>query len=333
MSILKTNYTKRFYEIVRELVKYTYYKDGVFLIRSFLQLYSLLISSQRGEVHKIIVECHEFVIFLRYTMVNNFKMKVTIMTLLDVQHVQKVYQTRFGATEVTALKDISFSVEEGEYVAVMGESGSGKTTLLNILATLDRPTEGKVLLNGEDIQKISDKVLTEFRRDHLGFVFQDFNLLETLSVYDNMVLPLVLARRPIEEMEKKVKPIAEMLGIEDLLKKYPYELSGGQQQRVAIGRAMITDPSLLLADEPTGALDSKSASNTLDLFDKINENGQTILMVTHSTVAAGRAKRVLFIKDGLIYNQLYRGDRTDQQMFELISETLTVMANRGEAHV
>ena len=166
------------------------------------------------------------------------------MTLLDVQHVQKVYQTRFGATEVTALKDINFSVEEGEYVAVMGESGSGKTTLLNILATLDRPTEGKVLLNGEDIQKISDKVLTEFRRDHLGFVFQDFNLLETLSVYDNMVLPLVLARRPIEEMEKKVKPIAEMLGIEDLLKKYPYELSGGQQQRVAIGRAMITDPSL-----------------------------------------------------------------------------------------
>ena len=333
MSISKTNYTKCFHEIVRDFVKYTYYEDGVFLIRSFLQLGTLLFSSRRGEVHKIIVECHEFVIFLRYTMVNNFKMKVTIMTLLDVQHIQKVYQTRFGATEVTALKDISFSGEEGEYVAVMGESGSGKTTLLNILATLDRPTEGKVLLNGEDIQKISDKVLTEFRRDHLGFVFQDFNLLETLSVYDNMVLPLVLARRRIEEMEKKVKPIAEMLGIEDLLKKYPYELSGGQQQRVAIGRAMITDPSLLLADEPTGALDSKSASNTLDLFDKINENGQTILMVTHSTVAASRAKRVLFIKDGLIYNQLYRGDRTDQQMFELISETLTVMANRGEAHV
>ena len=255
------------------------------------------------------------------------------MTLLDVQHVQKVYQTRFGAAEVTALKDINFSVEEGEYVAVMGESGSGKTTLLNILATLDRPTGGTVLLNGEDIQKISDKVLTEFRRDHLGFVFQDFNLLETLSVYDNMVLPLVLARRPIDEMEKKVQPIAEMLGIEDLLKKYPYELSGGQQQRVAIGRAMITDPSLLLADEPTGALDSKSASNTLDLFDKINQNGQTILMVTHSTVAASRAKRVLFIKDGLIYNQLYREGRTDQQMFELISETLTAMANRGEEHV
>ena len=277
--------------------------------------------------------CHEFTFYFGYTVFNKLKQRVKTMTLLDVQHVQKVYQTRFGAAEVTALRDINFSIEEGEYVAVMGESGSGKTTLLNILATLDRPTGGSVLLNGEDIQKISSKVLTEFRRDHLGFVFQDFNLLETLSVYDNIVLPLVLARRPIAEMEQKVKPIAEMLGLSDLLKKYPYELSGGQQQRVAIGRAMITDPSLLLADEPTGALDSKSASNTLDLFDKINENGQTILMVTHSTVAASRAKRVLFIKDGLIYNQLYRGERSDQQMFELISETLTVMANRGEAHV
>ena len=255
------------------------------------------------------------------------------MTLLDVQHLQKKYQTRFGAAEVTALKDISFSVEEGEYVAVMGESGSGKTTLLNILATLDRPTAGSVFLNGENIQNISAKVLTEFRRDHLGFVFQDFDLLETLSVYDNMVLPLVHACRPISEMKQKVEPIAQMLGIKDLLKKYPYELSGGQQQRVAIGRAMITDPSLLLADEPTGALDSKSASNTLDLFDKINQNGQTILMVTHSTVAASRAKRVLFIKDGLIYNQLYCEGRSDQQMFELISETLTAMANRGEIHV
>ena len=277
--------------------------------------------------------CHEFTFYFGYTVFNKLKQRVKTMTLLDVQHVQKVYQTRFGAAEVTALKDINFSIEEGEYVAVMGESGSGKTTLLNILATLDRPTGGSVLLNGEDIQKISSKVLTEFRRDHLGFVFQDFNLLETLSVYDNIVLPLVLARRPLAEMEQKVQPIAEMLEISDLLKKYPYELSGGQQQRVAIGRAMITDPSLLLADEPTGALDSKSASNTLDLFDKINENGQTILMVTHSTVAASRAKRVLFIKDGLIYNQLYRGERSDQQMFELISETLTVMANRGEAHV
>ena len=255
------------------------------------------------------------------------------MTLLDVKQVQKIYHTRFGAMQVEALKDITFSVEKGEYVAIMGESGSGKTTLLNILATLDRPTKGQVLLNQLDIQNIPDKTLAAFRRDHLGFVFQDFNLLETLSVYDNMVLPLVLARRPISEMKQKVEPIAQMLGIKDLLKKYPYELSGGQQQRVAIGRAMITDPSLLLADEPTGALDSKSASNTLDLFDKINQNGQTILMVTHSTVAASRAKRVLFIKDGLIYNQLYREGRSDQQMFELISETLTAMANRGEIHV
>ena len=251
---------------------------------------------------------------------------------VELKNVCKRFPLPTGG-ELEACKNINITLEKGQSLGIVGESGSGKTTLLNILATLDRPTDGTVLLNGEDIQKISDKVLTEFRRDHLGFVFQDFNLLETLSVYDNMVLPLVLARRPIDEMEKKVQPIAEMLGIEDLLKKYPYELSGGQQQRVAIGRAMITDPSLLLADEPTGALDSKSASNTLDLFDKINQNGQTILMVTHSTVAASRAKRVLFIKDGLIYNQLYREGRTDQQMFELISETLTAMANRGEEHV
>ena len=181
------------------------------------------------------------------------------MTLLDVKQVQKIYHTRFGAMQVEALKDITFSVEKGEYVAIMGESGSGKTTLLNILATLDRPTKGQVLLNQLDIQNIPDKTLAAFRRDHLGFVFQDFNLLETLSVKDNMLLPLVLAKKTVQEMEKKVKPVATMLGIEKLLEKYPYELSGGQQQRVAIGRAMMADPSILLADEPTGALDSKSS--------------------------------------------------------------------------
>ena len=253
--------------------------------------------------------------------------------LLEVNNVRKVYTTRLSTQSTEALKNVNFAVDNGEYVAIMGESGSGKTTLLNIIATFDKATSGNVNLNNLDLSKLKDKDLANFRRDNLGFVFQDFNLLETLSVYDNMVLPLVLARRPISEMKQKVEPIAQMLGIKDLLKKYPYELSGGQQQRVAIGRAMITDPSLLLADEPTGALDSKSASNTLDLFDKINENGQTILMVTHSTVAASRAKRVLFIKDGLIYNQLYREGRSDQQMFELISETLTAMANRGEIHV
>ena len=225
------------------------------------------------------------------------------MTLLDVKQVQKIYHTRFGAMQVEALKDITFSVEKGEYVAIMGESGSGKTTL------------------------------AAFRRDHLGFVFQDFNLLETLSVKDNMLLPLVLAKKTVQEMEKKVKPVAALLGIEKLLEKYPYELSGGQQQRVAIGRAMMADPSILLADEPTGALDSKSSSNILDVFDTLNENGQTILMVTHSTLAASRAKRVLFIKDGILYHQLFKGERTDEEMFEAISDTLTVMANRGESHV
>ena len=242
--------------------------------------------------------------------------------MLELRNISK----RFGDKQI--LSDFNLTIHEGNILAIVGPSGGGKTTLLRMLAGLETIDSGEVFYNGEPL------ALDELtKRQLLGFVFQDFNLLETLSVYDNIVLPLVLARRPIAEMEQKVKPIAEMLGISDLLKKYPYELSGGQQQRVAIGRAMITDPSLLLADEPTGALDSKSASNTLDLFDKINENGQTILMVTHSTVAASRAKRVLFIKDGLIYNQLYRGERSDQQMFELISETLTVMANRGEAHV
>ena len=224
------------------------------------------------------------------------------MTLLDVQHVQKVYQTRFGAAEVTALKDINFSVEEGEYVAVMGESGSGKTTLLNILATLDRPTDGTVLLNGEDIQKISDKVLTEFRRDHLGFVFQDFNLLETLSVYDNMVLPLVLARRPIDEMEKKVQPIAEMLGIEDLLKKYPYELSGGQQQRVGIARAYANSPKILLMDEPFGAVDSITRYQLQEDLKQIHRQTDcTIVFITHDMHEAFKlGTHILVMHEGKI---------------------------------
>ncbi|MCQ9209692.1 ABC transporter ATP-binding protein [Granulicatella seriolae] len=252
------------------------------------------------------------------------------MTLLDVLHVQKIYQTRFGGTKVTALSDIHFTVEAGEYVAIMGESGSGKTTLLNILATLDRPSQGIVKLNGVEIQSIPEKALSAFRRDHLGFVFQDFNLLDTLSVKDNILLPLVLAQTPYKEMQERLRTLASLLGISRLLENFPYELSGGQQQRVAIGRALITEPTLLLADEPTGSLDSKSSSKILDLFDAINERGQTVLMVTHSITAASRAKRVLFIKDGVLYNQVFRGERTYQEMFELISETLTVMAGRGE---
>ncbi len=252
------------------------------------------------------------------------------MTLLDVQHVQKTYHTRFGGQAVQALKDIHFSIEAGEYVAIMGESGSGKTTLLNILALLDQPTKGLVYLNGQDTTTIKQADVAAFRRNELGFVFQDFNLLDTLSVKDNMILPLVLSNQPAKQMDSQVKPVANLLGIGDLLDKFPYELSGGQQQRVAIGRAIITQPSLLLADEPTGALDSKSSAMILDQFEAINRQGQTILMVTHSTTAASKAKRVLFIRDGILYHQLFRGDKTDTAFFQQISDTLTAMASRGE---
>ncbi|WP_454927575.1 ABC transporter ATP-binding protein [Abiotrophia defectiva] len=252
------------------------------------------------------------------------------MTLLDVQHVQKTYHTRFGGQAVQALKDIHFSIEAGEYVAIMGESGSGKTTLLNILALLNQPTKGLVYLNGQDTTTIKQADVAAFRRNELGFVFQDFNLLDTLSVKDNMILPLVLSNQPAKQMDSRVKPVANLLGIGDLLDKFPYELSGGQQQRVAIGRAIITQPSLLLADEPTGALDSKSSAMILDQFEAINRQGQTILMVTHSTTAASKAKRVLFIRDGILYHQLFRGDKTDTAFFQQISDTLTAMASRGE---
>ena len=252
------------------------------------------------------------------------------MTLLDVQQVQKTYHTRFGGQAVQALKDIHFSIEAGEYVAIMGESGSGKTTLLNILALLDQPSKGLVYLNGQDTTTIKQADVAAFRRNELGFVFQDFNLLDTLSVKDNMILPLVLSNQPAKQMDSRVKPVANLLGIGDLLDKFPYELSGGQQQRVAIGRAIITQPSLLLADEPTGALDSKSSAMILDQFEAINRQGQTILMVTHSTTAASKAKRVLFIRDGILYHQLFRGDKTDTAFFQQISDTLTAMASRGE---
>ena len=252
------------------------------------------------------------------------------MTLLDVQHVQKTYHTRFGGQAVQALKDIHFSIEAGEYVAIMGESGSGKTTLLNILALLDQPTKGLVYLNGQDTTTIKQADVAAFRRNELGFVFQDFTLLDTLSVKDNMILPLVLSNQPAKQMDSRVKPVANLLGIGDILDKFPYELSGGQQQRVAIGRAIITQPSLLLADEPTGALDSKSSAMILDQFEAINRQGQTILMVTHSTTAASKAKRVLFIRDGILYHQLFRGDKTDTAFFQQISDTLTAMASRGE---
>jgi putative ABC transport system ATP-binding protein len=251
------------------------------------------------------------------------------MPLLEVSNLKKIYSSRFGGSQVQALSDVTFSVEHGEYVAIMGESGSGKTTLLNILASLDKPTSGEVLLKGQNIVAIKEREISAFRRDNLGFVFQDFNLLDTFSIKDNIFLPLVLSRKNHEEMEKRLSPIAAKLGIQDILPKFPYEVSGGQKQRAAVARALITQPQLVLADEPTGALDSKATDHLLRLFSQINEEGQTILMVTHSTKAASHAKRVLFIKDGVVYHQLYRGSLSNEEMFEKISNTLTVIATGG----
>ena len=231
-----------------------------------------------------------------------------------------------------ALSDVNFSVEQGEYVAIMGESGSGKTTLLNILAALDTPTLGEVLLNGENMKQIPGGQMAVYRRENLGFVFQDFNLLDTFSIKDNIFLPLVLARKNIEEMKQRLSPLAELLGIRDILEKFPYEVSGGQKQRAAVVRALITEPKLLLADEPTGALDSRATDGLLGIFEEVNRKGQTILMVTHSIKAASHAKRVLFIKDGIVYHQIYRGRETPQKMFEKISDTLTVLQRGGAAH-
>ncbi|MFR8855151.1 MAG: ABC transporter ATP-binding protein, partial [Oscillospiraceae bacterium] len=237
--------------------------------------------------------------------------------------------TRFGGNKVEALKNVTFSVEEGEYVAIMGESGSGKTTLLNILAALDKPTGGTVLLDGKDITRIKESAIAAFRRDNLGFVFQDFNLLDTFSLEDNIYLPLVLAQKTYQEMARRLKPVAVELGITDILRKYPYEVSGGQKQRAAVARALITNPKLILADEPTGALDSKSTDELLRLFSQVNRGGQTILMVTHSVKAASHASRVLFIKDGEVFHQIYRGQCSDQELYQKISDTLTMVATGG----
>ncbi|MBM6677390.1 ABC transporter ATP-binding protein [Faecalicoccus pleomorphus] len=254
------------------------------------------------------------------------------MSLLEVRNVKKIYTTRFSSNKVQALSDVNFNVEKGEYVAIMGESGSGKTTLLNILAALDRPTNGIVRLNGKDITKIKDKQISSFRREHLGFVFQDFNLLNNFSNKDNILLPLVLAKMKYNDMIHLLIPVARELGIEELLDKYPYEISGGQKQRVAVARAIITNPELILADEPTGALDSKSTEELLNVFTSLNENHQTILMVTHSTKAAAHAKRVLFIKDGQVFHQIYRGEKTMDEMYQCISDTLTLLATGGVHH-
>lgn len=254
------------------------------------------------------------------------------MAILEVNNLKKVYTTRLGGNQVEALKNLSFSVEEGEYVAIMGESGSGKTTLLNILAALDKPTGGQVILNGKNIVDIREKEISAFRRENLGFVFQDFNLLDNFSLKDNIVLPLVLSGVDYKEMERRITPIAAQLGILDILGKYPYEVFGGQKQRAAVARALIIKPELVLADEPTGALDSKATEDLLTLFNKINERGQTILMVTHSTKAASHARRVLFIKDGEVFHQIYRGNLTSEELYAKISDTLTMLTTGGEKH-
>ena len=254
------------------------------------------------------------------------------MALLEVSNVKKIYSTRFGGNKVQALSNVTFSVEEGEFVAIMGESGSGKTTLLNILASLDCPTSGEVLLEGKNIVHLTEKEISAFRRQNLGFVFQDFNLLDTFSLRDNIYLPLVLAGEEYREMEQKIRPIAQALKITQLLDKFPYEVSGGQKQRAAVARALITSPKLVLADEPTGALDSKAASALLSMFSEINKEGQTILMVTHSAQAASHASRVLFIKDGEVFHQIYKGSRTNQEMYQMISDTLTILTTGGDLH-
>ena len=252
------------------------------------------------------------------------------MALLEAQSLRKVYTTRFGGNQVQALTNVSFSVEQGEYVAIMGESGSGKTTLLNILAALDKPTGGQVLLGGKSLSGVKEKELAAFRRSNLGYVFQDFNLLDTFSIRDNIFLPLVLGGKAYGEMNQRLQPIAERLNIREILDKFPYEVSGGQKQRAAVARALITKPQLLLADEPTGALDSRATDSLLRIFNEINEDGQTILMVTHSTKAASHAGRVLFIKDGEVFHQIYRGNSTNEQLYQKISDTLTLLATGGE---
>ncbi len=251
------------------------------------------------------------------------------MELLQVQNLKKVYSTRLGGQKVNALNDVSFDIAKGESIAIMGASGSGKTTLLNIIASLDKPTSGEVYLEGKGLSVIKDRELSAFRRTNLGFVFQDFNLLDNFSVKDNILLPLVLSGESVEAMEERLLPLVKRLGIEKLLEKFPYEISGGEKQRTAMARAVITNPKLILADEPTGALDSKASTLVLSLFEELNKNGQTILMVTHSAMAASYAGRVLFIKDGELFSQVYKGTDSKKEFFDKIVSNLSVLSEGG----
>lgn len=250
------------------------------------------------------------------------------MPILELKNIKRIYKTKNITTE--ALRDINLEVNQAEFISIMGESGAGKTTLLNIIASLDRPTSGNIYLNGEDLTKLRDSELASFRRKKLGFVFQDFNLLDQFSNRDNIYLPLVLSDEKEDLMVKRLDDLKEKLGIEKILDKYPYQISGGQKQRIAIARALITKPELLLADEPTGALDSTSSNMILDLFTRVNDMGQTVLMVTHSLNAASFAKRVVFIKDGVVFHELYKAeDESRQQFMERINKAQILLA-RGE---
>ncbi len=246
--------------------------------------------------------------------------------LLSIENLRKTYRTKDIETEV--LRGVNFSVEDGEFVAIIGESGSGKTTLLNIIASFESADEGKVILNNIDILKLKDKEKAEFRRKKLGFVFQEYNILDNFSNKDNVLLPLVLSDVDVKTMEKQLFRVSKFLEIDGILDKYPYEISGGQRQRLAIARGIITEPELLLADEPTGALDSRSSDSCMNLFRKINGENRTILMVTHSLRAASFASRVLFIRDGVIFHELYRKGLSQIEFQEMIGDTFSLL-NRG----
>lgn len=248
------------------------------------------------------------------------------MKILELQDVKKTYRSR--GIETPALKGVNFSVDEGEFIAIMGESGSGKTTLLNLVATLDQPTSGSIILEGQNLAHLKEKDIAAFRRNELGFVFQTFNLLDQFTNRDNIYLPLVLSGVRAEEMKSRLAEIQDQLMIEDFVDKYPYEISGGQKQRIATARAIITKPALLLADEPTGSLDSASADAIMRLFTRINENAQTILMVTHSLRSASYARRVLFIKDGIVFHELYRGEEDQEAFMERIHQAQTVLRKK-----
>ena len=251
------------------------------------------------------------------------------MELLQVNNLKKVYSTRLGGQQVIAINNVSFEISKGEFTAIMGASGSGKTTLLNIIASLDKATSGEVLLEGKNLRAIKDRELSSFRRKNLGFVFQDFNLLDTFSVKDNILLPLVLSGEQVTSMEEKLEPLVKRLGLTKLLNKFPYEISGGEKQRTAMARALITDPKLILADEPTGALDSKASALVLGLFSDIHKNNQTIMMVTHSAMAASYASRVIFIKDGELFSQVYKGEDSKKNFFDKIVSNLSVLSDGG----